>query len=285
MATALRSLNLPYQFHQDEYNLITQRDNGHDGGDTPARTGQYGQYAWIFKHKLKVEGLDSELFNDSLGTLQTDPGVIMRHPKQYPDVTDIPGDQLIPMIIAAGFYGYKSFIKAAVWNIVKNKGRYPNGNLLGPGDWAAILRALNAWYLYPVICVLDIFGELPNSLLISLWKGREPGAIRQWLGKHVSYVFIQDYKGDPKNPDSWSKHGKTNVGDDVRHQQHVVQARLRLPTPFSWLARKIYKWFRPSYQDGVSGPQYALNYYFRAETYANPFHVAGAEIVTAYIMK
>jgi len=282
---SFRVLDLPYKFNTDEYGLIVQRDDGRDGGDTPARTGQYGQYAWIFQNKLRVKGLDNELFNNSLGVLQFEPGAIIRHPRQYPDPKDIPGDQLMPMIMAAGYYNNKKFILSATWNIIKNFGRYPNNDLVGPGDWAAIFRSLNAWYTYPLLCVLDLFGVLANSLIISFWKAREPGKIRKYLGKKVHYSFVQDYEGRPNVPQSWSRHGKENVGDDVRHQQHLVQARLKYPTYCSKLARKLYKWFRPSYQEGVSGPQFALNFYFQAGTYANPFHIPGAEIITAYIMK
>lgn len=283
MSSVYRSIYLPYQFNTDDLGLIVQRDNGKDGGDTAARTGQYGLAAWIFEHELHIDTLNYGLFPDSLKKLEVEPGKIVRHPIQYNEVEDIPGDQLMPMIIAAGLYKNKKFIRNAVWNIIKNFGRFPNNDLVTPGDWSAIFRALNAWYLYPLIVIGDALGVLANSSIISFWKGREPGFIRKFLGKYVHYSFIQDYEGDPNNPDSWSSHGKNNVGDDVRHIQHLLQAELKLPTPFSYLAKKIYAKFRPSYAENVNGPQYALNHYFRVETFANPFHIVYAELLTHYL--
>lgn len=57
---------------------------------------------------------------------------------------------------------------------------------------------------------------------------------------------------------------KDNVGDDLNHIASLVQAQKRMPTPISLIARKLYKWLRPR------GPQFALDWYFRAESGGNP---------------
>lgn len=55
-----------------------------------------------------------------------------------------------------------------------------------------------------------------------------------------------------------------NVGDDVNHIGDLAQAQNVYPTPISWFARKIYKRFH------TNGVQYALDWYFRADSGANP---------------
>lgn len=54
-----------------------------------------------------------------------------------------------------------------------------------------------------------------------------------------------------------------NVGNDINHIGDLAQAQNVLATPVSWLARKIYKLRR-------GGPQYALDWYFRAASGGNP---------------
>jgi len=55
-----------------------------------------------------------------------------------------------------------------------------------------------------------------------------------------------------------------NVGDDINHIGDLAQAQNIYPTLISWAARKVYKWFR------YKGPQYALDWYFRAASGGNP---------------
>lgn len=67
--------------------------------------------------------------------------------------------------------------------------------------------------------------------------------------------LVRLYKGRDTN----------DVSDDINHTIALLQAQNTYPTPVSWLARKVYKFIK-------GGIQSRWNWYFRAETGANPFN-------------
>jgi hypothetical protein len=60
------------------------------------------------------------------------------------------------------------------------------------------------------------------------------------------------------------KHNPADVDDDNQILA-ILQAKVALPTPISWLTRKLYKWFRPG------GAVNAMATKHRAETGSPPF--------------
>lgn len=67
-----------------------------------------------------------------------------------------------------------------------------------------------------------------------------------------------------------------DVGDDINHTMLLMQAIKVYSTPVSYIARFIYSKFRPR------GVQYAWDWYFRPESYANPFNELARPILQEY---
>lgn len=116
-----------------------------------------------------------------------------------------------------------------------------------PFDLGVYIRAFSAWPLWPLLLVLD--SELLVNSIIKVIYGR--------LWKYLPEKITRKV---------------TKSADDINFIIELIQARKRLPTPLSWLARKIYN-FRPHMKtfgrtikdplyETSSGPQSALQYYF-----------------------
>lgn len=119
-----------------------------------------------------------------------------------------------------------------------------------------LIRGFRLWPLYPLLLVLDFFTLINSIILIS--------------------------KSDPDD-----------VGDDQNHLVVMRTQRLIWPTPISWLARKIYYWFRkPTFGCQMQDPdadndleikripfQFQPNFigplwwYYRASQGAPPMHL------------
>lgn len=87
-----------------------------------------------------------------------------------------------------------------------------NGDLI-TWEWNLYIRMFKAWYLWPLLFILD-FGLVVNSIIRVI-----------------------------KN-----KCDSDNVGDDINQTTMLYVATQKLPTPMSWLARLIYKTFHPGVQ-------------------------------------
>lgn len=196
--------------YYDENGLIVQKDM--DGGDTAGREGDY----WFQAGLLMGPNAYNDEFDRVLKLLQVSPGVFIRNPRQNPvtppdkswnDPTDFSRDQSVPIILALGEMKRYSVLKSMLWEQIKRGTLYQNKDIALPQDWGYYIRALNAWYLYPVLFVGDVF------LLIN-------SVIRCIMGTD------------------------DNTSDDVNHTMVLLQAQYRLPTPISWFARKFYKFLR-----------------------------------------
>lgn len=222
----------------DDQGLIVQL-NG-DAGDTAARTGE-----WYLGYHLN-EDPDFKppiSFEDAIGLLEPNKdGVLLRYnrsPYNDPFKGDFATsrDQTNPNIIAAGFYKHFSFLKRISKAQLKRFGLYQNKDVASPEHVGIFIRALYQaglkWLivLYPFLLLGDVF-NLINSVV-----------------RIVSGRLDHD-----------------DVGDDINHIQVCIQNALVLPTPISWLSRKIYKKFR------YGGPQYAMDHYHRPESGGNPLN-------------
>lgn len=286
-------------FNTDVNNVVLQR-NTDDGGDAPARTGDL--FFWIGVNspkgsvKYAVEDLQSAL--DKLA-VPGSPGDYYRYPPQpqYKIASDFSRDQRMQMLLAQGSLGFLSDILASAKADLKRFSRTPNGDVIGPQEWAMYVRALYAtgWWPVAVLWPLVFFGDLfqiANVLLISLVLAREPSRIAKWLASKGLYFLAQQYPSSvaPNNPSAWSQYGPKNVGNDILAVLYMLASKRWLPTPASWLARKLYKWLRPTYDmpyvifdsashsyvnagscDKTNGATYAFSVYFMPSTNANPF--------------
>lgn len=255
----------------DVVKLITQLDN--NSGDQTARVGEF--YTG-FKLNEQFDFIPPITFKQALYLLEPNKdGNVLRAaiPNGFdPEEMKVSRDQVDALIIAAGFYGEKEFISRVFWRNVMRGMRYENGDIMhnistyiragymAGYKWLGILR--------PVLSLFDVI-HLANTLLIAFLKGREPGLVRRFLAdKFGLYFFVQDYpkSNGPNNPDSWSKHGYNNVGDDILHTQQGLQMKKTLTTFVARLSNAMYAKFRPY------GIQHAFNVYHDPKFYGNPLN-------------
>jgi len=216
-------------FYYDSSGLIVQENN--DGGDTAGREGDYWFYQGLVGSPTPATAaVNKQEFSRVLNLLQQSPGVFVRNPNQpsYNIPSDFSRDQATPLMLAMGIYEIYSPYKLMMLNVLKNWCRFPNGDLVSPEDLSIVIRSFNSWYLYPILLVGDLFT----------------------LGESIITCFAS----------------KTNTSDDINHTLILLQSQYKFATPISYLARKIYKWFRPG------GIQAAWDEYFNPTTSANPFN-------------
>lgn len=192
----------------DKYGLIVQADG--DGGDSAQRTGFY-YFGVLFAQECSANDCINDWvhFMACLKRLNTPEGFI-RNPEKWNDPKDFSRDQHNPLVMAMGAYcGYfDSILGPILLSHLKRFGKYQNKDWAGPVDWGIYVRAFSAWYLYPYLLFSDLF-------LI--------------LGSMVNIVksFDRTYTDDAPN---WC--------------MTLVQAKHFMPTPLSWIARKLYYNYR-----------------------------------------
>lgn len=227
--------------------LPVQKDG--DGGDTAQRIGMicFGRYL----------NRDSNIYqmNQWLAKITVGPGQFVRNPdpsKWYSNPLNFSRDQTRSLVIAMGAYGLAEPIRVNLKNLLKSFGFYPNKypDYVKPGDadykakvpdfaspehYSEYIRALYACgnrkmlALYPVVLLGDCF-KLLGALMDVFYTDRD-----------------------------------LTRTDDVNSIMSHLQALKWMPTPLSWLARKIYVEHRPVVADnnGIqSGPESALYSYF-----------------------
>lgn len=214
------------QYNVDSQNMITQSDAKKDGGDTANRIG-------IFYYMAKILGLTKDFlgrdldegFEASLKALEIQPGIYIRHPTQV-SIFNVPEhfsrDQQTPISIAMS--AYKSQLERLTRlanNHFKRFGKYQNTDISGPQHWGFYSRRSNNYIMYPYLILSDI-GLVGDSI-----------------------VRVIKRKNDP-----------SDTSDDLDHSIAIIQAYEVMPTPLSWLARKIYN---------LSNPMEAINLYFGKE--------------------
>lgn len=198
-----------------------------ENGDGGDTAGREGDFWFAVANRKDTHRQIS--FDQVITLLQVSPGVFVRNPVHYNDPKDFSRDQTMPLILAMGEMGYYANLRRLFWNQFKNFGRYPNGDIAGPEDLGYYIRAFQIWQLYPVLIVGDL--QMFVNTLIRLYKGRDTN----------------------------------DVSDDINHTLSLLQAQYVLPTPISWLARKLYKHIK-------GGVQSRWDWYFRPETGANNFN-------------
>jgi len=195
-------------------------------GDGGDTAGREGDY---FFH-LGLTGYVYTDFDRVLEALQVSPGVFIRNPVHYNDPKDFSRDQTVPLILAMGEMGRTKVLKLLLKKQIKNYFRYQNNDIGAFSDVGYYIRAFKAWYLYPVLVLTDL--QLIGESIIRCIQGKNP----------------------------------VDTSDDINHTLALLQSQNRFPTVGSYIARKIYKLFRPG------GIQAAWDRYFSPESGANPFN-------------
>ena len=220
----------------DDNELIVQKDG--DGGDTAQRMGLYHS----FLQMRAMLGISNETlpfssrfdYLDAIIKLQQSPGIWRRHPDQWNDPSDFSRDQMVPNVVAMGFCEATQALKATSLAFLKRGFLFcQNKDIVSPQLLASFIRA---WFwslssflviLWPLLVVLDVF------LLFDV----------------ILRIIVKFFDSN-------------NVGDDLNTTLLVLQAEHSLPTPLSWLARKLYG-FLPG------GVVESFQWYFRPGTGAN----------------
>jgi hypothetical protein len=185
---------------------------------------------------------DRLAFEAALNRLEMSPGIYARHPYQEgfrSNPARFSRDQQRPLVIALGKYRMYDRLKRLTVEHVKRFGKYQNLDFIGPTNISEYIRAFRAQALYPVLYFSDL-GLLTDSIL-----------------NVASSYFNRDQT------------------DDNNHVLTLLQSQDIMPTPVSWLARKIYKYFRArNFGNTILGEdspiQGALAWYHRSESGGNP---------------
>lgn len=216
--------------YRDKYGLIVQADG--DGGDTAQRMGMWG-FADVVEENFSVEAMAH--FKAAL-QLEVEPGIFVRHPHQ-PDFRSDPKefsrDQQDALVM---YLAERHRITAwrAFKNHVKRFGKYQNKDWANLATISVYIRALQLWWLWPVLFITDL---------------------------HYVISPILAYPSQKRNPDDV---------DDINSILRMLQSTYRYPTLTAWLGRKIYVAIRPANHGAqlytVCG---ALFWYFRASAGGN----------------
>lgn len=219
----------------DAKGLPEQQDG--DGGDKLQRVGFWWEGMDVANHFPFVSGMAS--YPESLEALTDANGNLLRDWVKYTDPKDISRDQMIPNIRCCGFYeryGGKDRLDRILLNLLKNFSRYPNKDFAFLTDYACFVRSYSAWYLYPFLLIADAYLVLSTIFTVVLGLFDRTG----WFWRKDKFV-----------------------GDDLNLIGTLSQAKEVLPTIFSFLARKIFRHFRPG------GCMYGMVVYFDPSTGAN----------------
>lgn len=223
--------------NMDEDGLIGHIDKGRfNGADSCQRTMTYH----IFNHLLTPEPRWLGCLN-ALAMFTTPLGYI-RHPSLgyhcglpgysdhacWSDPTNFSGDQARALIVACQFHGFVYPVRDISWDTLKNFSRFPNGDACFLAEWGALIRGMQAWFLWPLLFVCDAWLCITNLVTV--------------IKYYVSVV-------------NSNLTGSFIITDGYINGLLLSLSTREMPTPFGWLARKI---IRIKLQD-------AWDYYFRHE--------------------
>lgn len=241
------------QMTRDANNNIIQEPPSNDGGDSLNRD---GQFACLDILGMKINGSKSSAFDHLailkshlVGSLSDPQWVRNKIQEPWNNPKNCTRDQIGPAIIALGFLGEKNMVKVTWWQTLARFLFFPNverdypgtkksflpiywrkgdriheskwavrdgwkwepdgPDLCGPNDIAMFLRAMDCKMAWPLVFFLDAF------LCI--------GALVHCL------VYARD---------------KDNV-DDMQFLLLLCQSKEVMPTPLSWLSRKLFIALRP----------------------------------------
>lgn len=242
------------KFQDSRGYIVHKHGSVEDGGDTAQREGMVR----IAESILRVSILDTDPQTQCEGLLFSGP-----EPVRNPDPTKWwgqPGtmsrDNTFPLIVAMGLLGLQHQVYRLMFMLIKRAGWFwntkhiwpsPNDpvklpDLIGPMTVAALIRAGLLWPLYPLLVAIDLWAILAVAVRIT----------------------VAVYKpGD--------------TSDDLNLTAYLLQAKKVFPTPFSFLARKLYRGRPAAAPDEAPlekyegfGPVTAFKEYFRPELGAPP---------------
>jgi len=217
----------------DSYGMIVQLDG--DPEDQMNREGFFGFYSAL-RVKLGMAPMDvpGKIPYSQAVSLLCNNGIWKRH--MGAQKWEVSRDQLLSNIAAMGAHRLYTPLRKTLWQQIKNFGRCQNGDWMAPNHFGMYIRAFGKPGLWPMLLFSDVFMVI--SALINIYKSTDPGY----------------------------------SDDSVNFTVELEQAKHFLPTPISYLARKLYYRYRrrPNivYEDWMDIPTIrnpavqALFYYF-----------------------
>lgn len=239
----------------DRHGLICQKeaDGSLGGGDTSNREALFAIAECLALLPIK-RTMTWELRRSRL---EQAPGLFIRHPGPGPSFWSDPKewsrDQQSPFTKALVFKNDTWTLNRLYDAHKKRLFKCQNNDWFGP---AVYIRAFKWYWLWPLLCIFDL-AILVNSL--------------------IAIGLIPKYHYDKKK---FLRITEDEVDIDINHTIDLIYARKFMPTPISWLARKLYAWFR-----SFGGVQRAWNHYFRPESGGPPFEELYAPFIDRWIMK
>lgn len=223
----------------DHLGLIVQKD--FDGGDSLHRAGSFElvhsiaarkniQVIHRAGHSLPTPWLTAQRLYEVC------PGLYVRHPdkgKWYSNPDTTSRDQLVPAIIALGMSGMRRELWRLEWQIIK-RGLFAQNIYRNWDDPLTQKRKLPDTFLFCIPILIRAWGwrAFPfYPALLFLDFVDVLGQIVESIPIHVT----DDREVRRKQPD--------DVDDMNGINKHLLALAV-LPTPFSWLSRKIYSKFR-----------------------------------------
>lgn len=261
----------------DKFGLLVQKPPKADGGDGAQRLGMfyYGHYL-LNKPPFRIDASEYDCnkttfnylssFEQKLALIHDGSGNFRRHPdssKWYSDWNRMSRDQMTPLIICMGAYKLKRPLLLSLYRLVSRLGFMNNTrrNFVYENEAEHLQKAKSftkwnySWKL-PDIAVVHFPLYIRSFRAYLLWPLLFIFDIELLLGA-ITKVFI--------------KTSSIKSGDDLNYILRSLQAKETMPTPFSWIARRIYKKFRPHMNKihpswiaeyhTDSGPQSALQFY------------------------
>jgi len=223
---------------------------GGDAGDTAQRIGMicFGRYLTSNANPYQMR--------QWLQKITINPGTYCRNPAPtgawWINPLNFSRDQTRSLVMAMGAYGITDQLKANLLNLIKNFGFYPNKypNYVNPGDSGYVAKVPDFASPEHIAEYIRAFYASGNKWMLALYPAVLLGDCFKLLGSLID-VFYTD-----------RDLART---DDVNSIMSHLQALNWMPTPLSWLARKLYIKYRPLvYTDAniVHGPESALYSYF-----------------------
>lgn len=256
----------------DEAGLLTNGSN-RDGGDSAQMMGLYrfGRYMQLRGNKGALQREQAK-FAQELNMLtyeewvldkenhvqekHSHPGVYVRHPKPcheawWANPRTFSRDQQRSLAMAMGALKQRKALWQIFWQHIKRIGWYQNDQEIDGKKKLADFAAPNILGEYTRAFYMA--GIVPVAILWPVLLATDLSAL---VGLVINFAY------------TWKQFDSCDDDNDIMAH---LQAKVALPTPISWLNRKLYKWFRPKCNAPGNGPISAFNRKHRSETGSPPF--------------
>jgi hypothetical protein len=241
--------------------LSTIGPDGFDSGDGCQKMGLY-RFGRYIKYKNNPEQLAREeaKYAQELDMLEcpTRKGWYIRSPslggKWWSNPYCFSRDQHRSLVMAMGALKQRKRLLRLIWEHIKRGGFYQN------------IQTLEGTSQFPDVMAPDHAGEMVRALYMAGFK---------FVLLLYPLLFIADLSALIGLLLSFPKWKDPNEADDDNMVMSYLQAKMAMPTPISYLVRKIYFKYRPNcfgYSYDISGPESAIAYKHREETGAPPMY-------------